>query len=273
VGPALPAAGGLVTEISAQHRLPTRPPVLGEVVEVRAGACREWDDGDAPDHGAGDPRTARRRTWTSGIAKDAVTSAVRVGPLGLEGDEQGDPRHHGGPTKAVFVHPIEHYDLWRSELGLLHDGREDFGPGAFGENLVVSGCDEATVCLGDVLRIGEVEVQVTQPRRPCWKPARRWGVKDLVLRIEETGRTGWYLRVRTPGRLRGGDRLELLERPRPDWPVSRVSAVMRHRRSDLAAAAELAGVEELPPSWAADLRKAIARGEVDESMRTRGPGS
>src|SRR5206468_1859741 len=153
-----------------------------------------------------------------------------------------------------FVHPAEHYPSWRAELGL-----PGIGPGAFGENFVLSGPDEHQVCLGDVLRVGDAVAQVSQPRRPCWKPARRWGVKDLIVRIEATGRTGWYLRVLRPGQVRALDPVELLDRPRPDWPVARAGAVMRDRHRNPDDAALLAEVPELAARWREDLRKALRR--------------
>ena len=80
-----------------------------------------------------------------------------------------------------------YYPRWRQELGL-----PDMAYGAFGENFTVAHQDETTVCIGDTYRVGEAIVQVSQPRQPCWKPARRWRVKDLALRMQQEGRTGWY---------------------------------------------------------------------------------
>src|SRR5262249_62203398 len=121
---------------------------LGRVVEVRAGRVR--------------PFASRGRMWTSGIATLPVETAY-VAIDGIAGDEHADRRHHGGPEKALFVYPVEHYPAWRSELGLC-----EMGAGAFGENLVLAGCDERAICVGDVVRIGEVVAEVSQPRRPCW---------------------------------------------------------------------------------------------------------
>ena len=223
--------------------------LLGRVTQVRVGKVRAW--GTGLDEGG-----SAERVWHSGIGTDPVSGAVPVYREGLAGDEQADRKHHGGPEKAVFVYPVEHYALWRAELDL-----PEIGPGGFGENLVLAGCDETEICLGDVVRIGELEAQVSQPRRPCWKPARRWGVKDLAVRIQATGRTGWYLRVRRPGAVAAGNTVELLERPFPAWSVARATAVMYNRRHDVAAARELAAVPDLPRSWRADLEKTIRAAE------------
>ncbi len=58
----------------------------------------------------------RGATVRTGIFKAAVTGRVRVRRLGLEGDEQADPEVHGGPLKAVYLYPSEHYAFWADEL-------------------------------------------------------------------------------------------------------------------------------------------------------------
>jgi MOSC domain-containing protein YiiM len=213
---------------------------LCDLLEVRCGRVQEFREGT--------------RVWASGIDTTPVDGAIVVGLDGITGDEQADRRHHGGPEKALFVYPSEHYSYWRRALDL-----GGIGPGGFGENLVVRGCTESDFCLGDVVRIGTVEAQVSQPRRPCWKPARRWGIRDLAIRIEQTGLTGWYLRIRSPGALAAGDPIELVSRPQPEWTVARASEVMRHRRTNTEAARRLANVEELAQSWRNDLRRAYER--------------
>lgn len=119
------------------------------------------------------------KPWTTAFYKQPVDGPVQVAGAGLEGDGQADLRHHGGPDKAVCVYSAEHFAYWRDDLGF----GEEFGGGAFGENFTVAGLDESSVCIGDVWRIGNVELQVTQPRQPCWKLARRWRLKDLTARV------------------------------------------------------------------------------------------
>ena len=145
----------------------------------------------------------------SAIAKQPVAGPVQVGPEGLEGDEQGDRRVHGGPDKAVHQYALEHYAAWRADLGALPvlDA-----PGAFGENLASAGVTEATLCWGDRVRIGSVLLEVAQSRQPCWKLNLRFGHKDMARRLQDTGRTGWYWRVLEPGQ-QGLARLHLP----PSW--------------------------------------------------------
>ena len=158
----------------------------------------------------------RGSAWRSGIYKAVVAGPVRVGLTNLEGDGQADLRFHGGPDRAVLAYSADHYPAWRDELRAL-----DLPFGAFGENLTIAGSDEATVCVGDVVRVGSTRLQVSQPRLPCWKLGRRFGIPDLPRRVLVTRRGGWYMRVLEEGVLEAGDVVELIDRPFPEWNVRR----------------------------------------------------
>ncbi|HYM39439.1 MAG TPA: MOSC domain-containing protein [Thermoplasmata archaeon] len=146
-------------------------------------------------------------TVRTGIFKEPVLGRVRVGPLGLEGDEQADLEVHGGPLKAVYAYPSEHYAFWRSALP------ETALPwGAFGENLTIVGSLESSVHVGDRFRIGTAILAATKPRFPCFKLGIRLGRDDLVDRFLASGRTGFYLRVVQGGDVGAGDSIEPLER-------------------------------------------------------------
>ncbi|MFP5503622.1 MAG: MOSC domain-containing protein [Candidatus Sericytochromatia bacterium] len=205
------------------------------------------------------------RPWTTGFFKAPVAGPVWLGAEGLEGDGVADRRVHGGPEKAVLVYGAPHYPAWEHELGLV------LPPGAFGENFTVSGQTEAEVCLGDIYAVGEALVEVAQPRQPCWKLSRRWRVPDLAVRVQASGRTGWYLRVHREGRVAAGDRLILLDRPHPEWTVAEANAVMHARGEDRAAAA-LAACPALAPGWRKTLEARAATGApTDTRPRLMGP--
>jgi MOSC domain-containing protein YiiM len=142
----------------------------------------------------------RGKRVRTAIWKEPVAGPVRVGKLNLDGDGQGDLSVHGGAAKAVYAYPSEHYELWRAELDM-----PDLGWGAFGENLTTVGLSEATVRIGDRLRIGTAELQVTQPRLPCHKLAMRIDRADIERRFVLTGRTGFYLSVLLEGHVGAGD--------------------------------------------------------------------
>ena len=213
--------------------------------------------------GASDPFD---RPWTSAIAKEEADGPLFLSSTGFDGDGVADTKVHGGPEKAVLVGAAEHLPFWRELLG-----RDDVGPGAFGENLVLEGALEADVCIGDSFAVGEAVVQISQPRQPCWKQARRWRRKDLALQIQRTGRTGWYLRVLREGRVARGDELRLIERPLPAWTVARANEVMHCRPPDREAAAILAELPQLAPNWRESLRRLAAAEEGDGRPRLVGP--
>jgi len=141
----------------------------------------------------------------TGIWKNPVAGPVRVGKLNLEGDGQGDLEAHGGLAKAVYAYPSEHYELWRAELDM-----PDLGWGGFGENLTTAGLSEATVRIGDRLRIGTAEFQVTKPRLPCYKLGIRLAHPEVVRRFRVTGRTGFYLAVLREGHVGAGDAIDFV---------------------------------------------------------------
>jgi len=206
------------------------------------------------------------RPWVSGFVKEAVAGPLALRRTNLDGDEQADLVYHGGPDKAVCCYPAAHYPAWRDELGLA-----DLGFGGFGENFTIEGLAEADVCVGDVWRIGGALVQVSQPRQPCWKIARRWRIKTLTLRVQQTGRTGWYVRVLEEGPVAPGAAIDRVERPHPDWTVARANQVMHHHKADLDAAAELAALPALSASWKATLASRVFKhAEADPSARLEG---
>ena len=107
----------------------------------------------------------------SAINKQATTIPLWCGFGGLGGDEQSDPRHHGGPDRALHYYPADHYPWWhnwQTAMGLAAP-RTPWQPAAFGENLSGLGLTEEQACIGDVYRLGEALIQISQPSSPCFK--------------------------------------------------------------------------------------------------------
>jgi MOSC domain-containing protein YiiM len=155
----------------------------------------------------------------TGIFKEDKPSA-RLSEYGLEGDEHGDPRNHGGPEKALHHYAADHYPWLKGNLPSPASDRCQ--PGAFGENLVSEGITERDVCVGDVYQLGTALIEVSQPRQPCWRLNQYFGIPDMSYRLQNSLRTGWYYRVRQPGEIRVDDRLSLQHRPLPEWTLLRV---------------------------------------------------
>jgi len=209
--------------------------------------------------GAADPHD---KAWTTGFFKTHVEGPVFAGATNLAGDGQADLENHGGIDKAVLAYSADHYPIWREELH-----RPDLPHGAFGENLTIARMSEKSVNIGDILRIGEVIFEVSQPRQPCWKLARRWRMHELTGLVVRNGRSGWYLRVLEPGWIEAQMPVELLERPNPEWPIARANEILHHRRTDLALTLALADVPKLADSWVEELRE---RGEQLRAAMTSG---
>ncbi len=217
---------------------------------------------------AGKARPYTRPGSASGIDKRPLEGEVRFGELGIVGDEQGDPRVHGGIDKAVHHYAFEHYARWCEDLGEVPLLR---APGAFGENISTRGMDEGTVCLGDRYALGSAVLEVSQGRQPCWKLNDRFGVADMARRVQDTGRSGWYYRVLQPGTARAGDLLQLIERPFPNWPLQRLGALLYERVLD---PAQLQPVLALPlvPSWRRLVERRLQQGAVEDwGKRIDGP--
>lgn len=193
--------------------------------------------------GAADPHD---QPWTSAIFKDPVEGPIWLSQRGLEGDAVADLEDHGGPDQALLGYPAEHYPAWRTELS-----QPFLKYGAFGENFTISRLDETNVCVGDVYAIGQAQVQVALPRRPCWKLARRLRNPVVIERVHETARGGWYMRVLKEGFVERGSFVVLETRPCPEWTVARAYRVYHERVKDRAAALELAGCPPLAGHWKA----------------------
>ncbi len=159
----------------------------------------------------------------SAIAKRPVEGPIELTPLGLIGDFQADRVHHGGHDKTLHHYPAEHYATWQAELPAQS---ALFRPSGFGENLSTLGICENDVCLGDSFRLGTALIQVSQGRQPCRKLNLRFDTPDMLGRVMASGRTGWYYRVLEPGEIGIGDALILLDRPLPDWPLTRLWQIL-----------------------------------------------
>ncbi len=188
--------------------------------------------------------------WITGFFKLSVSGPVFARATNLEGDGQADLKSHGGVDKAVLAYSADHYSKWRNELAIA-----ELPHGAFGENLTIAGISEESVCIGDRYRIGAATFEVSQPRQPCWKLARRWRMHKLTGIVVANGRTGWYLRVLEEGSIEAGMPVLLIERPNPEWTAARANQILHHCKNDLALTLDLAAVPRLANAWVRELRE------------------
>lgn len=202
----------------------------------------------------GGPREVewRGRTVRTSIFKQPVPGRARVTRLNVEGDEQSDLSVHGGPEKAVYAYPAEHYAAWRRELPDL-----ELPWGAFGENLTTDGLLETDVSIGDRLRIGTTELVVTQPRQPCYKLGVRFGRPDMVKLFHESGRSGFYLAVTLEGDLGAGDSIERVARDEGGLTVADVVRLYTYDAPNQTLLARASRHPSLPAGWRDYFRKRL----------------
>jgi MOSC domain-containing protein YiiM len=202
----------------------------------------------------GRPREVKRngQTVLTSIWKNPVEGPVRVRRLNLDGDAQSDLRVHGGPEKAVYAYPSEHYDYWRRELEI-----DSLPWGAFGENLTTAGITEAGIGIGDRLCIGSAELIVTQPRLPCFKLGIRFDREDIIKRFMRSGRSGFYLAVVLEGELAAGDRVEIVSRDANGVTVADVAAIEASDSLSRRLLERVIAVPALPESWKRHIRSRL----------------
>lgn len=179
----------------------------------------------------------------SGFYKTPIVGKIYLASLNFDGDGQGDLKHHGGVHKAVCVYPFERYAYWEQRLGL------SLNLGAFGENLTTEGMLEDQICIGDIFQFGEAVVQVSQPRQPCYKIAARYDVKELPAWVQETGYTGYYLRVLQEGWVTPEDTLMLQQHHAAGVTIQYANQIMFHDKNNAAGIQTILDVAELSSSW------------------------
>ncbi|MEN9505377.1 MAG: hypothetical protein RI958_1303 [Actinomycetota bacterium] len=202
---------------------------------------------------AGTLLSGRRRVSTA-FVKTQVDGRVAVSVAGVIGDEHVY-EGHGGPDMALLAYPVEHYEYWRS-IGLhLPEAA------AMAENLTVAGLVETDVQIGDVFEVGTTRVQVTQPRRPCSKIAARYGRHDLAVLAQDTGFTGYLLRVLVPGEIGAGDEIRLVERADHGVTVAEAGRIVNVERNDLDGARRVLAVTALGSDVRRTLMARVESGE------------
>jgi len=194
----------------------------------------------------------RGRKAQTSIFKTPVSGRVHVTRDNVEGDQQSDLSVHGGPEKAVYAYPAEHYSFWRRELP-----DADLPWGAFGENFTTEGLLEDEVWIGDRYRVGTVELVVTQPRMPCYKLAIRFGQPDVVKRFLQSRRSGFYLAVEREGEVCAGDAIERLARDERRLSIADVVALYATDSANQPLLESASAHPSLPAAWREYFRKRL----------------
>ena len=201
-----------------------------EVLGVYTGSIKPFGDDQRP----------------SGMVKSLRRDSVRVTRLGLSGDQQADRRVHGGAEKAVMQFSSDNYQTLRTAFP---EKSAQFVIGTLGENIAASSFNESNVHIGDVFRLGSAMIQVSQPRKPCWKIDQRVGIPKLSVFVSEHGIAGWYYRVLQEGAVRTGDPLQRVETPNEGITIRALWTLYLSHRPDLDSLQHAAGQAALAPEW------------------------
>jgi MOSC domain-containing protein YiiM len=209
----------------------------------------------------GRPRLVMRNDEpvSTGIFKEPIAGRVMLRTLNLDGDRQADLTVHGGPEKAVYAYPSEHYAFWKLELPDM-----DLPWGMFGENFTTEGMFETEINIGDKFRIGSAEVMVTQPRMPCYKLGIRFGRTDIIKRFLASERTGFYLSVLKEGEVGVADEFELVDKNTSGVRVVDVTRLYGSDKENVDLLRRAIATEALPDNWRNYFRKRIEAGSEQE---------
>lgn len=190
-----------------------------------------------------------------------VEEQIWLGKNRLAGDEVHEP------DQAAYVYPIKHYTYWKEQLK-----SDSLELGVIGENFSVLEMDEFSVCIGDIFRFGDAVIQVSEPRLPCWRISQRLQVPDLALHMQNSGRTGWHVRVLQEGHVLSRIDIELIDRPYPEWTIAACNEVMHFDKHNLRLADELRSIDVLSTQWRKILQQRLRGIEPSEQKRLFGPG-
>jgi MOSC domain-containing protein YiiM len=217
-----------------------QPSSIMQVISVNVGQPREviW----------------KGRKVLTGIFKEPVSGPIAVRRLNLDDDRQADLTVHGGPDKAVYAYPAEHYQYWREQFP-----RMELPWGMFGENLTIRGLSEETVSIGDRFQVGSAQLVVTQPRVPCYKLGLKFGRDDILKRFLQSGLTGFYFAVLKEGEIAAGDSISLLQRDESQIKVADITRLYHLDKRNLDLLRRVLAVESLPGVWRSYFEQRLAR--------------
>lgn len=186
----------------------------------------------------------RGTSINTGIFKTPVSGPVQLRTLNLDGDRQADLTVHGGPNKAVYGYPSEHYEFWRQELPGM-----PLPWGMFGENFTTEGLTESDLHIGDRLQIGSAVIVVRQPRTPCYKLAAKFEREDILARFLSSGRSGFYFSVEREGTVAAGDLFEFLSQAPQAISIAEMNRLFVEDRYNIDLLEKAIATPALPEEW------------------------
>lgn len=197
----------------------------------------------------------------SAILKKKSLTPLYLTKTGFLDDAQADLKNHGGLEKAVHHYHYGHYDFWRKELGDLAILR---CAGAFGENLSTLKWDEKTIAVGDVFRLGEALIQVSQGRQPCSKLNIVFDHKMMAKRVQQTGLTGWYYRVLEEGVVCPNDQFILVDRLAEQWTIHKLWKILYVDKMNCLMLEAMTKLDVLSLNWRQLAQKRLSTQKIED---------
>lgn len=201
---------------------------------------------------------------TTGIFKEPIEGRIMLRTLNLDGDKQADLTVHGGPDKAVYAYPIEHYEFWCKVYPDM-----EMPNGMFGENFTIEGLMESEVSVGDAFEIGSSKVVATQPRMPCYKLGVKFGRMDVLKKFLASGRSGIYFKVLEEGEVGAGDLIVRIKNDTNRVGIGDIVRLYASDREDINAMRRAVKVEALPEGWRDYFLEQIRRVEKNQTKSKR----
>ncbi|MGF1691743.1 MOSC domain-containing protein [Photobacterium kagoshimensis] len=196
--------------------------------------------------------------FESALDKQQAVERLFLSEIGLQGDECGDPKHHGGVERALHQYPAEHYTYWQTQ----YPDRGWQAPG-MGENISTLGMTEDTVCVGDRYQWGEAIIEVSQPRSPCYKLNVRWNAEGVSEQMQQLSYCGWLYRVIQTGYVSHDDDLVLLSRDESALTIKQVGDYFFNDPLNKEGLAQIIGCQKLTQKWRDTAEKRLETGEVE----------
>ena len=203
----------------------------------------------------------------SGMDNKLAVQTLKVMLHGIVGDAQADPVHHGGEERVLHHFPREHYGQYR-RWDLITNNKD---VPAMGENISTVGLDESQVNIGDIIQIGEVLLQVTQPRSPCFKLNLQFNHPKFALAMQESRMCGWFYKVLKEGEIKASDSINLIER-KTDISIAQAMRIYFLPEVDAEQYRQLMECEGLAQNWVESMQRRIDTQQIENwQYRLYGP--
>ena len=187
----------------------------------------------------------------TGIFKKPVEGKIFLDELGFRGDGVGDSRIHGGKDLAVCSYFVDHFPYWQTKL------EREIKPGAFGENLSLSEINETQINIGDIFRLGEAEIEVSQPRQPCHKLNKVFDLQAMACKVQTTGYTGCYFRVKKTGWVKPDSKVEKIQEGLGKISIEMVNVLMFKEKKNKDLLKNVVSLQALSVEWREKFQKRL----------------